>query len=304
MSEGLARDRESARSPGSAPNSELRSLLEELAAGEQTVDEALRRLRLFSISQVGTFARLDTNRDLRKGVPEVIYAPRKTDGELEAIVHRYLEERSYVLVTRLDPDRAELLRAALSSAPGLGPGIAEAPQAGIVAVAQPDRGPGAGLTMSYQAAARVFAAYTPAYRPPVERGCVGLLTAGTSDIPVAEEAALVIAHMGCRVERGYDTGVAGLHRLEEPLTRMLEAGAAVLVVVAGMEGALPSVVAGLVDIPVIGVPTSTGYGLGGDGTAALLSMLQSCSPGLVTVNIDNGVGAGAAAALIARGAAK
>lgn len=304
MSEGLARDRESARSPGLAPNSELRSLLEELAAGEQTVDEALRRLRLFSISQVGTFARLDTNRDLRKGVPEVIYAPRKTDGELEAIVHRYLEERGYVLVTRLDPDRAESLRAALSSALGLGPGTAEAPQAGIVAVAQPDRGPGAGLTMSYQAAARVFAAYMPAYRPPAERGCVGLLTAGTSDIPVAEEAALVIAHMGCRVERGYDTGVAGLHRLEEPLTRMLEAGAAVLVVVAGMEGALPSVVAGLVDIPVIGVPTSTGYGLGGDGTAALLSMLQSCSPGLVTVNIDNGVGAGAAAALIARGAAK
>ncbi len=129
---------------------------------------------------------------------------------------------------------------------------------------------------------------------------MGLITAGTSDIPVAEEAALVIVHMGCEVERGYDTGVAGVHRLLEPLTRMVEKGADVLVVAAGMEGALPSVVAGLVDIPVIGVPTSTGYGMGGDGTGALYSILQSCSPGLVAVNIDNGVGAGAAAALIAR----
>ena len=129
---------------------------------------------------------------------------------------------------------------------------------------------------------------------------MGLLTAGTSDIPVAEEAALVITHMGCRVERGYDTGVAGVHRLAgaaQPHVgkRGRRAGGR-----AGMEGALPSVVAGLVDVPVIGVPTSTGYGLGGDGTAALYSMLQSCSPGLVAVNIDNGVGAGAAAALIAR----
>ncbi len=161
-------------------------------------------------------------------------------------------------------------------------------------------GPVEGLTFTYDATAAVLAAYTPDYRAPEPRGCVGLLTAGTSDIPVAEEAAMVIAHMGCRVERGYDTGVAGVHRLLEPLTRMIETGADVLVVVAGMEGALPSVVAGLVDVPVIGVPTSTGYGLGGDGTAALYSILQSCSPGLVAVNIDNGVGAGAAAALIAR----
>jgi NCAIR mutase (PurE)-related protein len=156
------------------------------------------------------------------------------------------------------------------------------------------------LTFSYDPSAGVLSAHAPKYRPPEPGGCVGLLTAGTSDIPVAEEAALVISHMGCRIERGYDTGVAGVHRLLEPLKRMIESGADVLVVVAGMEGALPSVVAGLVDLPVIGVPTSTGYGLGGDGTAALYSILQSCSPGLVAVNIDNGVGAGAAAALIAR----
>lgn len=238
--------------------------------------------RLLQVAQLGEFARLDTYRDLRKGVPEVIYAAHKSDDDLEAIVGRYLEERGYALVTRLEPDRAERLQQALSEAPG-------------VTVAATEMG------FTYQPRARLLAAYTGLYQAPEERGCVGLLTAGTSDIPVAEEAALVVTHMGCRVERGYDTGVAGLHRLVEPLARMLEAGANVLVVVAGMEGALPSVVAGLVDVPVIGVPTSTGYGLGGDGTAALLSMLQSCSPGLVTVNIDNGVGAGAAAALIARG---
>jgi len=255
-------------------NPELARVLHDLQSGEKTLEETLQRVRLFQVAEVGGFARLDTNRDLRKGVPEVVYAARKSDDDLEAIVRRYLDDRGYALVTRLDPARAETLERALGE-----------------------------VTVSYQANARVLAAYTPAYRPPEERGCVGLLTAGTSDIPVAEEAALVMTHMGCRVERGYDTGVAGLHRLVEPLTRMLEAGAAVFVVVAGMEGALPSVVAGLVDVPVIGVPTSTGYGLGGDGTAALYSMLQSCSPGLVTVNIDNGVGAGAAAALIARGAA-
>lgn len=255
-------------------NPELRRILEDLQTGGATLDETLQRLRLFQVAEIGGFARLDTNRDVRRGVPEVVYASRKSVADLEAIVCRFLDERGYVLITRLEPAGADALRSVLG-----------------------------GATVSYRPDACILAAYTPAYRPQEERGCVGLLTAGTSDIPVAEEAALVMTHMGCRVERGYDTGVAGLHRLVEPLTRMLEAGAAVLVVVAGMEGALPSVVAGLVDVPVIGVPTSTGYGLGGDGTAALYAMLQSCSPGLVTVNIDNGVGAGAAAALIARGAA-
>ncbi len=267
--------------PGENP--ELRLMLEELLSGKRNLEETLRKFRLFQVSQVGGFARLDTNRDLRKGVPEVIYAARKADDELEAIVHRCLVERGYALVTRLEPDRAEMLRRSLKPVSGPGDDPQDEP------------------VFSYQAKARVLAVYTSTYTRPGGRGCVGLLTAGTSDIPVAEEAALVIAHMGCRVERGYDAGVAGLHRLVEPLTRILDNCAGAIVVVAGMEGALPSVVAGLVDIPVIGVPTSTGYGLGGDGTAALYSILQSCSPGLVAVNIDNGVGAGVAAALIARG---
>ncbi len=254
----------------------MREVLRQLADGRIDVDAALLRLRLFQVAPIGEFARLDTNRDLRKSVPEVIYASRKKPDELEAIVRHCLDERGFALATRLGSTEAEKLQRALE---------ADIPE----------------MTFVYQENAGTLAAYTPMYRPPEQRGLVGLLTAGTSDVPVAEEAALVIAHMGCRLERGYDVGVAGLHRLVEPLSRMLAEGADVLVVVAGMEGALPSVVAGLVDVPVIGVPASTGYGLGGEGVAALYSMLQSCSPGLVTVNIDNGVGAGAAAALIARG---
>lgn len=265
---------------------DLRSLLESLLAGEIDLEKTLRELRLLQVAHLGEFARLDINRDVRKGVPEVIYAPRKSDAELAAIVRRFLAERNLALVSRLGPDRADRLR------DGLGAWCDDSGSTGSLDAA---------LTIDYEPSTRLLSARTSKYRPPEQRGCVGLLSAGTSDISVAEEAALVITHMGCRVERGYDVGVAGVHRLVEPLTRMIEADVDVLVVVAGMEGALPSVVAGLVDIPVIGVPTSTGYGIGGDGTAALYSILQSCSPGLVAVNIDNGIGAGAAAALIARG---
>jgi NCAIR mutase (PurE)-related protein len=132
---------------------------------------------------------------------------------------------------------------------------------------------------------------------------VALLTAGASDAPAADEAAWVAREMGCRIVRADDVGVAGLHRLEMPLRALRDARADVIIVAAGMDGALPSVVSGLVDIPVIGLPTSIGYGAGGGGVAALLSMLQTCAPGLAVVNIDNGVGAGATAALIANRAA-
>jgi len=252
--------------------SDLKRLLESLVAGESGVDDVLEKLRLLQVSHLGDFARLDLYRDVRKGVPEVVFASRKTDEQLAAIVGRFVEARGLALVSRLEPDRAERLRKAI----------------------------GRPADFDYDAAAGTLAVRTAEYRLPEERGCVGLLTAGTSDIPVAEEAALVVKYMGCRLEKAYDVGVAGVHRLLEPLTRIIEAKADALVVAAGMEGALPSVVAGLVDIPVIGLPTSTGYGIGGDGTGALYSILQSCSPGLTAVNIDNGIGAGAAAALIAR----
>jgi NCAIR mutase (PurE)-related protein len=129
---------------------------------------------------------------------------------------------------------------------------------------------------------------------------VGIISAGTSDIPWAEEAALLCREMGCRVHTVYDVGVAGIHRLWEPLQHLLEeVQVDVLIVAAGMDGALPSVVSGLVDVPVVGLPTSIGYGYGGQGEAALLSMLQTCAPGMAVVNIDNGIGAGAIAGLIA-----
>lgn len=252
---------------------DIRGILEGVAAGTIPVADALALLPLLQVTQLEQFARLDMGRAFRKGVPEVVYAPGKSDVALEAIVRSFLVEVGLALVSRLASPRAEALRAALSE---------EA------------------FAVLYDPLSGVFEATTPGYRPPARAGTVGVLTAGTSDVGVAEEAALVARHMGCDVIRAYDVGVAGIHRLLEPLTEMVRARAAAFVVVAGMEGALPSLVAGLVDVPVIGVPKSGGYGVGGDGTAALYSMLQSCSPGLVVVNVDNGIGAGAAAALIAR----
>jgi NCAIR mutase (PurE)-related protein len=275
------------------PPKDLRSILEAVAAGRVGVDEGLRLLPLLEVAALGEFARLDLGRHMRKGVPEVVYAPRKTDSALAAIVRELLVQNGLALVSRLTPERFGALEPVF-----LRP-VAPAPPPG--AGGETAAGPAASSpVVSYAPEAGTLEVTLPWYLPPERAGLVGILTAGTSDIAVAEEAALVARHMGCEVERAFDVGVAGVHRLLEPLARMMRAGADALVVVAGMEGALPSVVAGLVDVPVIGVPTSTGYGLGGDGTAALLSILQSCSPGLLAVNIDNGVGAGAAAALMAR----
>jgi NCAIR mutase (PurE)-related protein len=137
-----------------------------------------------------------------------------------------------------------------------------------------------------------------------EYGKIGLLTAGTSDIPIAEEAKVIVEQGGCEVISSYDIGVAGIHRLFPQIAHMVEEDVCAFIVCAGMEGALPSVVAGLVDVPVIGVPTSVGYGIGADGKAALYSMLQSCAPGLSVVNIDNGFGAGVCALTIAKNIAK
>jgi NCAIR mutase (PurE)-related protein len=218
---------------------------------------------------------VDPQRQARKGVPEVVYAAGKTPVLTLASVRDLLEKlpSGRVLVSRASAEVVELLRAELEPS---GASVLMAPNGATVLITRH----GAGL--------------------PVETGgVVGLLTAGASDAPAADEAAWVAREMGCRVVRADDVGVAGLHRLEAPLRMLRELGADVVVVAAGMDGALPSVVSGLVNVPVIGLPTSVGYGLGGGGVAALLSMLQTCAPGLAVVNIDNGVGAGATAALIA-----
>jgi NCAIR mutase (PurE)-related protein len=215
-------------------------------------------------------AQLDFHREARAGIPEIVLADVKTDEQIFRITRAFLERTGRALLTRLRPETLGRLAEEF-----------------------------AGCVIDTREIARAAVIYTPDHERPDTGGRVGILTAGTSDVPVAEEARLVAEAMGCQAQTLYDVGVAGLHRLVGPLRELLLNDVAALVVCAGMDGALPSVVAGLAPVPVIGVPTSIGYGAGGKGRAALLSMLQTCAPGLTVVNIDNGVGAGATAALIA-----
>ncbi|HUL62218.1 MAG TPA: nickel pincer cofactor biosynthesis protein LarB [Methanocella sp.] len=244
-------------------------VLEKLQRGEIGVEEAERLLKLDYVEMIGNHTVFDLSREARSGVPEVVYAEGKSPEKVGEIVEAVVARKGMVTVSRA----SEADHAAIVGRIGL-EGVLHRPEARMIVV---DR----------------------RKERPHHVGKVGVLTAGTSDVPVAEEAATIAEAMGCEVIRGYDVGVAGIHRLLEPLKQMIAEGVACVVVVAGMEGALPSVVAGIVPVPVIGVPTSIGYGLGAGGVGALTTMLQSCSPGLVVVNIDNGFNAGATAALIA-----
>ena len=214
--------------------------------------------------------RPDPQRESRKGVPEIVFGETKTTSQVIAMAHSLLAESGRAIISRARPETIEAVRQEFQN-----------------------------YTLRTRSTSQALAIYQPDYVPTKTGGRVGILSAGTSDIPVAEEAALIAEEMGCDVTCIYDVGVAGLHRLLVPLRDLLSSGVDVVIVAAGMDGALPSVVAGLVPVPVIGLPTSVGYGLGGQGLAALLSMLQTCAPGLSVVNIDNGIGAGSTAALIA-----
>ncbi len=221
------------------------------------------------------FARPDFHREHRKGVPEVIMAHSKTVAQCREIAAAFLQRTGRAILSRVSPQ----LEACL---------VEEYGENGF----------------EWYPASRTAILRREGFVGASTDGRVGILTAGTSDQAIAEEAAIICREMGCIVYSVYDVGVAGLHRLFDPLRQLLEEeDVDVMIVAAGMDGALPSVVSGLVDVPVIGLPTSVGYGMGGQGQAALLSMLQTCSPGLAVVNIDNGVGAGAMAALIANRAA-
>jgi len=225
-------------------------------------------------------ANLDFHRENRKGVPEIIYSERKHDNDSVAIARHFLTEGAgRAILSRTKAELRTRLAAELTTVEHNGQTVAveyqEYPASGMVVMRRE------GLTR------------------PETGGRIGVITAGTSDIPIAEEAAVVCREMGCSVTTIYDVGVAGLHRLFRPLQTMLKDDVDVIIVAAGMDGALPSVIAGIVNVPVIGLPTSVGYGLGGKGVAAILTMLQTCAPGLTVVNIDNGVGAGATAALTA-----
>jgi NCAIR mutase (PurE)-related protein len=246
----------------------LRALLEALARGERTVAEAVAELEHLPFRDLG-FASVDTHRHLRQGFPEVVLGEGKSAEQIAAILGELAKGGANLLATRVAADKAEAVVARVQGARYL-----PVPRAIVVEQRPIER---------------------------LGRGMVAVVSAGTSDMPVAEEAALTAELTGNEVVRIFDVGVAGIHRLlarREELTR-----AQVIVVAAGMEGALPSVVAGMVRCPVVAVPTSVGYGASFGGIAALLGMLNSCAAGVTVVNIDNGFGAGYAAALINRGGA-
>jgi NCAIR mutase (PurE)-related protein len=242
----------------------LKTFLKKIASGAMTPEEGVDRLKSLFVEDLG-YANIDHHRALRCGFPEVIYCPGKTAEQIAGIAEGILKGNRTLLATRVFPAAAELLL---------------------------ERFPGADYN---EAAKTVSAVRGPRIR---KTGLVAVVTAGTSDIPVAEEARVTAALMGARVKALYDVGVAGIHRLLNHIDLLKKAR--VLVVVAGMEGALASVVGGLVDRPVIAVPTSVGYGASFGGVSPLLSMLNSCASNVAVVNIDNGFSAGTIAALINR----
>lgn len=240
----------------------LAQLLSQVKSGKVSVDDAVGKLKDLPFAELG-YATLDTHRNLRFGFPEVVLGEPKTVEQLLGIVGALVERKQTVLVTRLQPDKAEAL-------------LARFPKA------------------EYHAQARIFHLKQGKARA----GKVAVVTAGTSDIPVAEEAALTAEAMGAEVRRVYDVGVAGIHRLLRRREEIQECHAAV--VIAGMEGALASALGGLVGIPVVAVPTSVGYGANFKGVSALLAMVNSCASNVAVVNIDNGFGGGFYATLISR----
>ncbi len=243
----------------------LRELLFRLQRCEVSVEEVLDYLKVWPYEELG-YAKVDHHRALRKGFPEVVFGPGKTPAQVAEIVGRLAARSECILVTKTSLEAFEAVRAVVPDA------------------------------RFHEAARAVYVDRRPS--PSLKPGVV-VVAAGTADLPVAEEAALTLELMGSRPDRLYDVGVAGIHRLLGNLGRLRSARA--VVVVAGMEGALPSVVGGLVAAPVIAVPTSIGYGAHFGGLAPLLTMLNACAPGVAVVNIDNGFGAGYLAALINRG---
>ncbi len=244
---------------------DIRNVLDAVRRKTISIDAAMARLKSLPFEDIG-FATLDHHRTLRKGFPEVIWGEGKTAPQIIAIIQNMLRRKHPILVTRVDAAKAARIKKALP-------------------------------VLTYHPASRLLTLQTGS-SVNRGRGTILVVSAGTSDIPVAEEALVTASLMGNTVDHLYDVGVAGIHRVMEQKEKLFSAS--VLIVVAGMEGALPSVIGGMVEKPVIAVPTSTGYGTGFGGFAALLSMLNSCASGIAVVNIDNGFGAGYIASLINR----
>jgi NCAIR mutase (PurE)-related protein len=254
-----------------------RDVLEDLASGKISIDDAEKKLSSFGLARIGDIGLVDVNRQERSGVPEVVFAETKTTENLVQIVQALVDRNDVVLLTRMNQKKLEGLQRAH-------------PKLTIESKGSEDH-----LTVLV---------YSKSWSDPPLEGKIAILTAGISDVIYAREAEAIARIMGVETLSFYDVGVAGIHRLIEPVQKIVDENVDAVVVFAGMEGALPTVVAALIDAPVIGVPVPTGYGYGGKGETALASMLQSCSPGLAVVNIGNGLGAGSFAALIAKRCAK
>mgnify|MGYP003332590802 FL=1 len=249
---------------------DITDVLESLKIGKISISDAKKLLSLYSIEKIENFAQIDMGRKYRKGIPEVIFAERKTTDEIKKIIVKVMEKSNCVLISRIQKkDYSKIVK------------FVRAKKLSI------RDGKNTTTILIHKSSLKK------------NGGKVGIVTAGTSDIGVAEEARLTCEAMHCDTITTYDVGIAGLHRIFPIIKKFIESDVDTIIVAAGMEGALASVVSSLVNIPVIGLPTSVGYGYGEKGVASLASMLQSCSLGLSVVNIDNGIGAGAVASNIA-----
>lgn len=243
----------------------MKDILERLVNGELNVDEAEQLLKADNILEFDDIAKFDIKRSERTGFPEAVFSPSKTYEDLITIIRNCLKNSDEdLIITKLSQERHDKIIADLGENPYI---------------------------IEYNKRAQILIIRKQLIkREPKAK--IGIITAGTSDINIAEEAKVIVEEGGCEAITSYDIGVAGIHRLFPQIAHMISQGVRALIVCAGMEGALPSVVAGLVDVPVIAVPTSVGYGVGEGGRVALDAMLQSCAPGIAVVNIDNGFGAG------------
>ena len=243
----------------------MKDILEKLIHGEINIGEAENLLKANNILEFDNIAKLDMKRKSRTGFPEAIYSPTKDYDDLVKIIKKFLKNSNEdLIITKLSPERYEKLMNDLDKN---------------------------SYIFEFNKRAQILIIrHEKITKEPIAK--IGIITAGTSDINIAEEAKVIVEQGGCEAITSYDIGVAGIHRLFPQIAHMISEDVKAFIVCAGMEGALPSVVAGLVDVPVIAVPTSVGYGVGEGGKAALNAMLQSCAPGIAVVNIDNGFGAG------------
>ncbi len=253
--------------------SEIKNILLKLLEKEISLEDAEKLLKANLIQEVGDLAKLDVFRKTRTGTPEVIFAQNKAPQILTEIISQFLKSKKFAIISRYNEKQKTLILERF--------------------------GNNKDYIIDIKELGKIIVIKESTYNFEKKGGIVGIITAGSSDIPIAVEAEVIVRVMGCKVISSYDVGIAGIHRIFTPLSNMIKSGVHVIIVCAGMEGTLPGVVAALVDVPIIGVPISSGYGIGEKGKGALITMLQSCSPGLLVVNIDNGFGAGASAALIA-----